>query len=150
MSVHYKWLQAVAAMVSFLGHEMLIQIDSRQELEGLPRYVPPAKGLMVLDTVVDTPAQKAGIKSGDILLKLHNLTIDTKEQLAEAIYFAPPVFIMEILRDDRRIEKKVKFTQNHKMLGVILVPEGNELYYVQLAEDKFWLWEKAKGIWGKK
>jgi len=150
LSVHYKWLQAVAAMVSFLGHEMLIQIDSRQELEASPRYIPPAKGLMVLDTVVDTPAQKAGVKSGDILLKLHNLTIDTKEQLAEAIFLAPPVFIIEILRDDRRIEKKVKFSQNHKMLGVILVPEGNELYYVQLAEDKFWLWEKAKQIWGKK
>jgi len=149
LSVHYKWLQAAAAMVSFLGHEMLIQIDSRQELESTPRYIPPVKGLMVLDTVVDTPAQKAGVKSGDILLKLHNLNIDTKAQLAEAIFLVPPVFIIEILRDDRRIEKKVKFSQNHKMLGVILVPEGNELYYVQLAKDKFWLWEKVKNVWGK-
>lgn len=149
LSVHYKWLQAVAAMVSFLGHEMLIQIDSRQELEGLPRYVPPAKGLMVLDTVVDTPAQKAGLKSGDILLKLHNLTINTKEQLAEAIFLAPPVFLVEIMRNERKIEKKVKFSQNHKMLGVMLVPEGNELCYIQLTEDKFWLWEKVKNVWGK-
>jgi membrane-associated protease RseP (regulator of RpoE activity) len=150
LSVHYHWLQAVAAMVSFLGHEMLIQLDSRQELEAPPRYVPPAEGLMVLDTVVDTPAEKAGIKTGDVLLKLHSMSINTRDQLAEAISLAPAVFILAIVRDGRPMEKKVKFSQGHRMLGVILVPEGNELYYVQLTEDKFWLWEKMKEVWGKK
>jgi hypothetical protein len=149
LSVHYKWLQAVAAMVSFLGHEMLIQLDSRQELESPPRYVPPAEGLMVLDTVVDTPAQKNGIKTGDTLLKLHNMAINTKEQLAEAISLAPAAFVVEILRNGKIIERKIIFSNGQRMLGVILVPEGNELYYVQLTEDTFWLWEKVKKLWGK-
>jgi hypothetical protein len=147
LSVHYKWLQAVAAMVSFLGHEMLIQLDSRQELESPPRYVPPAEGLMVLDTVVDTPAQKNGIKAGDTLLKLHNMAINTKEQLAEAISLAPAVFVVEILRNGKIIEQKITFSKGQRMLGVMLVPEGNELYYVQLTEDTFWLWEKVKKLW---
>jgi hypothetical protein len=149
LSVHYKWLQAVAAMVSFLGHEMLIQLDSRQELESPPRYVPPVEGLMVLDTVVDTPAQKNGIKTGDTLLKLHNMAINTKEQLAEAISLAPAAFVVEILRNGKIIERKITFSNGQRMLGVILVPEGNELYYVQLTEDTFWLWEKVKKLWGK-
>jgi hypothetical protein len=149
LSVHYKWLQAVAAMVSFLGHEMLIQLDSRQELESPPRYVPPAEGLMVLDTVVDTPAQKNGIKTGDTLLKLHNMAINTKEQLAEAISLAPATFVVEILRNGKITERKITFSNGQRMLGVILVPEGNELYYVQLTEDTFWLWEKVKKLWGK-
>jgi hypothetical protein len=149
LSVHYKWLQAVAAMVSFLGHEMLIQLDSRQELESPPRYVPPVEGLMVLDTVVDTPAQKNGIKTGDTLLKLHNMAINTKEQLAEAISLAPAAFVVEILRNGKIIERKIIFSNGQRMLGVILVPEGNELYYVQLTEDTFWLWEKVKKRWGK-
>lgn len=149
LSVHYKWLQAVAAMVSFLGHEMLIQLDNRQELEASPRYVPPAEGLMVLDRVVDTPAEKAGIKTGDVLLKLHNMAINTREQLAEAISLAPAVFVVEILRNGKIIERKVSFSKGQRMLGVILVPEGNELYYVQLTEDTFWLWEKMKKVWGK-
>lgn len=149
LSVKYQWLQGVAAVVSFAGHELLIQMDNRQELEGVPRYVPPARGLMVLDTVVDTPALKAGIKSGDILLQLHTMDINTREQLAEAISFAPAEFILQILRNGRNIEKKVAFSKGQRMLGVILVPEGNEQYYVQMTEDRFWLWEKAKEIWGR-
>jgi hypothetical protein len=149
LSVKYQWLQGVAAVVSFAGHELLIQMDNRQELEGVPRYVPPARGLMVLDTVVDTPALKAGIKSGDILLQLHTMDINTREQLAEAISFAPAEFILQILRNGRNIEKKVTFSKGQRMLGVILVPEGNEQYYVQMTEDRFWLWEKAKEIWGR-
>lgn len=150
LSTHYKWLQAVAAMVSFLGHEMLIQLDSRRELEGTPRYVPPTEGLMVLDTVIDTPGQKAGIKSGDILLTLHDMPINRRDQLAEAISLAPNEFVIQMLRDGQRMEKKVKFFKGQRMLGVILVPEGNELYYAELTEDKFWLWEKTKKIWWKK
>jgi hypothetical protein len=149
LSVQYQWLQGVAAVVSFAGHELLIQMDNRQELEGVPRYVPPARGLMVLDTVVDTPALKAGVKSGDILLQLHNMDINTREQLAEAITFAPAEFILQILRNGHSIDKKVTFSKGQRMLGVILVPEGNEIYYVQMTEDRFWLWEKIKEIWGK-
>lgn len=149
LSVQYQWLQGVAAVVSFAGHELLIQMDNRQELEGVPRYVPPVRGLMVLDTVVDTPALKAGVKSGDILLQLHTMDINTREQLAEAISFAPAEFILQILRNGRSIEKKVNFSKGQRMLGVILVPEGNEQYYVQMTEDRFWLWEKAKEVWGR-
>jgi hypothetical protein len=149
LSVHYSWLQAVAAVVSFAGHEMLIQIDNHQELEGVPRYVPSPKGLKVLDTVIDTPAPKAGIKSGDILLNLHDMEINTREQLAEAITLAPAEFFLHILRNGTIIERKVTFSKGQRMLGVILVPEGNELYYVQLTEDRFWLWEKVKKVWGK-
>lgn len=149
LSVHHQWLQAVAAVVSFAGHEMLIQIDSRQELEGAPRYVPSAKGLMVLDTVVDTPAPKAGVKSGDILLELNNMAINTREQLAAAIALAPAAFSIMLVRNGTIIERKAVFSKGQRMLGVILVPEGNELYYVELTEDKFWLWEKAKEVWKK-
>lgn len=150
LSVHYKWLQIIAALLSPLGHEMLIQLDSRREMAGIPRFVSQEQGLMVLDTVIDTPAYKAGIKPGDIILELQNLVVDNRNQLAEAISIAPPVFSLKILRNGRIIERKARFLKKERMLGVILVPEGNESFYVEVSEDKFWLWERLKTGWRKK
>ena len=56
LSVKYSALQILAAVIAPLGHELLIQIDHRREKDGPPRFVPPPRGLMVLDTVRETPA----------------------------------------------------------------------------------------------
>ena len=149
LSVHYKWLQAVAALVSPLGHEMLIQLYSRYEMAGAPRYVHQPLGLMILDTIIDTPAYKAGIQSGDILLAIQGQRVDNRNQLGEAIATLPPAFFMEIVRNGSVIELQARFCKGERMLGVILVPEGNESYYVEVFEDKFWLWEKLKSYMRK-
>jgi hypothetical protein len=150
LSVQYHWLQVVAALVSPLGHEMLIQMYSRKEMAGDPLYVHQPRGLMVLDTIFDTPADKAGVETGDILLALQGQRIDNRNQLGEAISMLPPFFEIEILRNGRIVELQARFQRGERMLGVVLVPEGNESYYVEAAEEKFWLWEKCKTLWGKK
>lgn len=149
LSVKYKWLQIVAALLSPLGHELLIQLDIRPELEGTPRYVPPEQGVMVLDTVIDSPAYKADLKPGDILLKLDGRVVDNPGQLGAALEAASDRFVIELLRAGRSKEKKIKFTKEKKILGVILVPSGNEQEYMSLAEDKFLLWEWLKKLMGK-
>jgi hypothetical protein len=66
LSARHPWLQFFAAVLSPLGHELLIQLDNRSEMRGEPRFVPPARGVMVLDTVPATPARQAGLRPGDI------------------------------------------------------------------------------------
>ena len=35
------------------------------------------------------------------------------------------------------------------IFGVILVPNGNEQQYIELAQDKLWLWDWIKGMMDK-
>jgi len=149
LSVKYKGLQVVAALASPLGHELLMQFDSRRELEGTPRYVPPLHGVMVLDTVIDSPAYKAQLKPGDILLNLHGLSVDNPHQLTVALRSVSPKFVLELMRNGRIIQRKINLGQGEPMLGVILVPSGNELQYIELAEDKILIWEWFKEKIGK-
>jgi len=150
LSVQYTWLQALAALVSPLGHEILIQFDSRRELEGTPRYVPPLQGVMVLDTIIDSPAYKAQLKPGDILLKFQGLSVDNPRQLAVALGSVPPKFLLELMRNGRIIQRNISLAKTEPTLGVILVPNGLELQYIELAEDKILLWEWFKKKVGKK
>ena len=149
LSVQYKWLQAIAALVSPLGHELLIQLDIGRELEGPPRYVPPLHGVMLLDTVIRSPANKARLKTGDILLKLHGLSVDRPSQLAVALEAAPPEFVLEFMRNGRMMQRKIKMAKEEPIFGVILVPNGNEQQYIELAQDKLWLWDWIKGMMDK-
>ena len=148
LSVRYHWLQLIAALASPLGHELLVQLDSKRELEGIPRYVPSPQGVMILDTIIDSPAYKAGLKPGDILLKLEGIVVNAPSQLADALTLVPAHFVLELMRNERRVQCKICLTEGSG-LGVILVPSGNEVQYIELVEDKIWLLEWFKRKVGK-
>ena len=146
LSARYSWLQYVAAFLSPFCHEFLIQWDNRKELKGIPRFVPPAEGIMILDTLPDTPARKNGLKPGDILLELDGRPVNSREQLAEAICYAPGEFQLKILRDSTNIMLKASFMNNRRRLGIITVPEGNEQTYIQVSRDRMLAWEWLKKL----
>lgn len=149
LSVKYPWLQIVAAIASPVGHELLIQLDNRQELRGTPRFVPPPQGVMVLDTVFGTPARRMGFRPGDILLTLGGLAVNSGFELARAISFAPPEFDVELSREGRVIRLPGRFLDGERRLGIILVPEGYESHSVQLAGNRYGLYDWLKRRFGR-
>lgn len=55
--------------------------------DGLAEYfgVPEGKGVLVQDVVEDSPAQKAGIKAGDVIVKIGDERVADSQELIEAI-----------------------------------------------------------------
>ena len=137
LSAKYTWLQIIPALICPLGHELLIQMDNRRETEGEPLFVPPANGVMVLDTVLDTPARKIGLKTGDIIYSLAGMNVNCGSDLAEAIAFAPPEFNIAYEREGKRQQRMMKFLKGERRLGIILVPEGHEEYYAVMSTENF-------------
>lgn len=137
LSAKHTWLQVIAALVCPLGHELLIQLDNRRETGGTPRFVPPPRGVMVLDTVLDTPARKYNLRTGDIIYSLNNMPVQNGGDLAMAIAYAPDEFTLVVGRKDKTVERKVKFDRGERRLGVILVPEGHEQYYAVMSQERF-------------
>lgn len=144
LSAQYTWLQGIAAMASPLGHELLIQYDNRREMRGKPKYVPPEYGVMVLDTVYASPARIIGLRPGDIVIGLGGYSVNSGNQLAEAISAASQEFTLELYRDGKLQRRIGRFFDGERMLGIILVPDGHEPYYVRLGEGGSWLWDWLK------
>ncbi len=149
LSAKYAWLQLFAALLSPLGHEFLIRLDNRQEMRGEPRFVPSARGVMVLDTVAGTPASKAGLRPGDIIRDLGGLPVDNGYELARAIAFAPPDFAIAFSRAGADMRRPARFEGGERRLGVIIVPEGGEQNYAQLTGDRFGLFDWLKNRFKK-
>lgn len=72
----------LAALFSPLGHEVVIWLGQRGELTGKPLYVMPERGLRVLEAVRDTPAAKLGLASGDIILTVNGVEVNSRRDLA--------------------------------------------------------------------
>ena len=146
LSVKFTWLQVVAALLSPLGHEFLIQMDNRREMGGKPFFVPPDHGVMVLETVYNSLAQRVGIRSGDILLSIEEHPVNTNQDLGTALYYAPARFMLTYQRGSKLIHVEIDFSNGKRQLGVIPVPQGDEPVFVELAGDRFGLldWIKTK------
>lgn len=146
LSAKYVWLQIFAALLSPLGHEFLIQRDNRREMEGVPRFVPPSYGLMVLDTVSNSPAANM-LKPGDIIITLDGITINSKIDLASAISQAPERFELVFERTGRQFQQQGNFKNGERRLGVILVPDGDEQFYVEMVTERYGLLDWLKDKW---
>lgn len=145
LSARYSWLQAIAAVLSPAGHEFLIQLDNRRELKAAPRFIPPPYGVMALDTVVDTPAAKV-IKPGDIIINVAGIPVNSRYDLAAALSYAPEHFKITFERNGKTQVKDINFKNGERRLGIILVPDGDERFYVEITDERYGLidWIKDK------
>ena len=67
ISLYYPLILPLAALFSSLGHELVIKKALHCEQSKPPRYLPPEKGLLVMEVYPEYPAAKAGLTRGDIV-----------------------------------------------------------------------------------
>ena len=93
--------------------------------EGLAGYfkVPDGKGVLVEDIVEDSPAQKAGIKAGDVLIEIDGNRIGDSEELVEQIakMKADTPTPVAVWRDGRKVtlEATVGEANHHKRIKIV-------------------------------
>lgn len=129
----------LAALFAPLGHEVVIHVGQRSELQGQPRFVPPARGVMVLDALRGSPSRQAGLRSGDVILKIEDIPVNTKAELAYALDLYGPSMGIEYQQEPGRL-RRTRLTANPNgspgltaRYGVVLVPEPNDPPTVDIA-----------------
>lgn len=149
LSATYSWLQVIAAVLSPLGHEFLIQRDNQRELTAPPRFVPPPYGVMALDTVVDTPAAQV-LKPGDIITQVAGVSVNSRYDLGLALTYAPERFSITFEREGQAVQKEIRFKHGERRLGVILVPDGDEQFYAVMSNEGYglidWIRDKIRRL----
>jgi len=136
LSVMAEWSRTatlVAALFCPLGHERVIYISRKIESCGRALYVPPERGVRVLDVLVDGAAWRAGIRSGDIIFAVNGLGLTDKKsfcQLQQESFL--PLTVDYYSRAAGKNRRSLLVPQGPGDWGLVLVPEGDEDKYVEL------------------
>lgn len=133
LSQQGKVFALAAALFAPLAHEWVIRAARRTEVEGPPTF--SGAETMVLAVKPGSPAEKAGIRPGDVIEAVNGVRVATREDLAEA---------MEPWALDAQIEVRNALTGERRALvcpgkipplGLLLVPRGDERIYVELGNQ---------------
>jgi len=115
------------ALFSPLGHELVIYVGRREEFQGKPRFVPPRRGMMVLDVIKGSPAAAAGLHSGDVIYSVEEFPVNSRDEFIEALDFAGTSFSL-LFASGTGLPRRVRVTlEANASFGVIPVPEPGDL-----------------------
>jgi hypothetical protein len=152
LASRYRLFAFIAAIFAPAAHELLIIIAKKSERTHKPLFIPPEKGEMILDIVKNSPAEKIGLSSGDIILSLNGRNLDEPGKLQELLSDYPTYIWMTL----RTPEGKIKNVEINAFpngigintIGAILVPRNSSESYIVL--EKRNLIDRIKGLLKKR
>lgn len=125
-------LAPAAALFGPLGHELVIALGRRAESEASPLFVPPPRGVMILDVLPGSAAWRAGLRGGDVVLEINGVEVDDRVTFRQMVAEGGPLEVAFLAGGERRYRREfVPRRAPGEPLGVILVPEGDEGYYLE-------------------
>lgn len=136
LASYYKAFAFLAALFSPIAHELLIIFGKNFERRKAPLFVAPSEGERVLDVMKDSPAQKLGLKPGDIILQVNGRDISNLSVLNEIMSEFPTFVWVKIKTPDGKIKEAQMqaYPSGINSLGVILVPHTDEVPYMVMEE----------------
>ena len=144
---YYDVFKFIAALFSIIAHEILIQIGRNKELKGNPIFTAPSRGIKILDIIPKSPADKIGLRTGDVILSLNGFTVNSKEDIKQLLFYKPNYITVEYFNKKGILTKK-DFNNHNNIngLGVLTVPKS-ESYHIITEEIKsplLYLFQKIK------
>ncbi len=126
----FQVLEIVPVLFAPLGHELVIHYGRRQEkIKG--SIFSHSNGVMVLDVYPNSPAEKMGLKSGDVILQVNEVKIQSPAQLLSEMspWLIDPVFMVKNLVENTP-QRKISYKGRVPPLGFIPVPTQHQAIYM--------------------
>jgi hypothetical protein len=123
-------------IVSIGLHEVLIHWNRWFESKQSPFFIHGSQGLKILAVLPGSSAAEMGLQAGEIIHKVNQQRVMTKEELHAAMRINSAFCRMEVLNLDghSKYVSRALFSNEHHQLGIILCPDDDAMWY--MSEDK--------------
>jgi len=130
MSTGLVWMKYIAAIAMPALHELLIVLSKRAQINGMPAFGAPWRGLRVLEVLPETVGEKMGIQQGDVLLDINGKQVNSETMLEDLLKDYPTFIWVNVKRGEETIELEWRDYQDGiNNLGVIFVPRQTGQFF---------------------
>lgn len=128
LSIGNRMFGIIAALVSVIGHEVAVHLDQKMERNREPIYQRRPGKYVVLSTLYDSPARRAGIQTNDVIIRVNKQQIYDEGDMEMLAGFLPGKFDIEIIRDEKYLTLPITIEEDEeKDIGIIRMPiEGKD------------------------
>lgn len=116
-------LAAAALAVGVIGRIAITIHFSLKERSGNYAVTPQSQGVMIVDVLPGSPADKMGLLRGEVIRKVNGIAIANESELYEAIQVNAAHCRLEVLDHNLevRLRQHVIFRHDHHRLGLLVV-----------------------------
>ncbi|MGR6837068.1 PDZ domain-containing protein [Syntrophomonas erecta] len=133
LAARYTELLLVAALFSPLGHELVIWLGMQRESQRQPIYTKPPAGVKILQVRPHTPAAQAGLKSGDVILKVNHIKINRNYQWESFYKWDQLPWQLQVQRGEKQMFIQMESSPGNA--GLVLAPEPYTPRYLAVKEE---------------
>lgn len=119
----WKPMAFVALLLGAIGRMAITINYEAKERQGNNAVAPQSLGVMIVDVLPGSPADKMGLVRGEVIRKVNGLSVSNETELYEAIQVNAAHCRLEVLDHSRevRLRQHVIFRHDHHRLGLIVV-----------------------------
>ncbi|HLS34660.1 MAG TPA: PDZ domain-containing protein [Bacillota bacterium] len=132
-SIYLIWLSFLAVIVAIVGREFIIYKHRSYEAKTVNYFTKKDNGLHVLSIIPDSPAERLGILTGETIVKVNDIPVQSVNDFYEALQQSGANYRLSVIDDmgEVRIVQSALFAGEHYKLGLIFVDEP----YDQLGKE---------------
>ncbi|MGE5453689.1 MAG: PDZ domain-containing protein [Methylocystaceae bacterium] len=123
LSYQLPGLMWLAVIFAPLGHELVIYLGLQREEQGSPRWAPVQCGVRLLWVIPSSPAQRAGLQSGDIINSIDGKIINAPTDLNQALSEGGRVVALVANREGQEMAFLLR-RKHRQPIGILLIPEA--------------------------
>lgn len=139
----FSILEFLPVIFAPLGHEWVIHTGRARENKSGSVFTCP-QGVMVLDVYPNSPAEKMGLQSGDVILRINDVDIDSPKQLLTEMtpWLIDPRLVVRNVVEDKP-QREIIFKGRIPPLGFIPVPQPNQPVFMVMRDSMLKRWIKS-------
>lgn len=127
-SSYVLWLSVLAVLIAILGREFIMFKHKTAENIGQGFFTRKSEGLQVLSVMPATPAERLGILTGEIILKVNDIRVHSVDEFYGALQRSGANYRLEVIDDtgEVRIVQSALYAGEHYKLGLIFVDDPHD------------------------
>ncbi|MBW8349564.1 PDZ domain-containing protein [Bacillus sp. IITD106] len=117
------YIPAIAAILAVLGRIFIVFMHRVREGSAVYYFTPRNSGIMILDVLPESPADKMGLRTGEIIQTCNNIKVHNKQDLYQALLKNRAYCKLEVFdkNGEIRLVQRALYEGDHHELGILFI-----------------------------